>query len=128
MALRRFIHIILNPTAGRRKRHLLDDVVGRLRAAGADVTIELTEPAGPAAAFARAAFPPSPAARPAVPASPTPASALPAPRRPTTLSRICLFRLPAAVAQRSGLNRARHTTELTGDRRHPLIRQSNTKH
>ena len=55
MALRRFIHIILNPTAGRRKRHLLDDVVGRLRAAGADVTIELTEAAGHATELARAA-------------------------------------------------------------------------
>ncbi|PKP68158.1 MAG: lipid kinase, partial [Alphaproteobacteria bacterium HGW-Alphaproteobacteria-5] len=55
MALRRFIHIILNPVAGRRKRHLLDDVVGRLRAAGADVTIELTEAAGHATQLARAA-------------------------------------------------------------------------
>ena len=55
MALRRFIHIILNPTAGKRKRHLLDDVVGRLRAAGADVTIELTEAAGHATQLARAA-------------------------------------------------------------------------
>ena len=53
MALRRFIHIILNPTAGRRKRHLLDDVVGRLRAAGADVTVELTEAAGHATELAR---------------------------------------------------------------------------
>lgn len=55
MALRRFIHIILNPTAGRRNRRLLDDVVGRLRAAGADVTIELTEAAGHATDLARAA-------------------------------------------------------------------------
>jgi YegS/Rv2252/BmrU family lipid kinase len=55
LALRRFIHIILNPTAGKRKRHLLDDVVGRLRAAGADVTIELTEAAGHATQLARAA-------------------------------------------------------------------------
>lgn len=55
MALRRFIHIILNPAAGRRKRHLLDDVVERLRAAGADVTIELTEAAGHATQLARAA-------------------------------------------------------------------------
>ena len=55
MALRRFIHIILNPTAGKRKRHLLDDVVGRLRAAGADVTIELTEAAGHATQLARSA-------------------------------------------------------------------------
>lgn len=53
MALRRFIHIILNPTAGRRKRHLLDDVVGRLRAAGADVTVELTQAAGHATELAR---------------------------------------------------------------------------
>ncbi|WP_049767758.1 diacylglycerol/lipid kinase family protein [Parvibaculum lavamentivorans] len=55
MALRRFIHIILNPTAGRRKRHLLDAVIGRLRAAGADVTIELTTAAGHATELARAA-------------------------------------------------------------------------
>jgi|TARA_R100000322_G_scaffold99519_9_gene63059 diacylglycerol kinase (ATP) len=55
LALRRFIHIILNPTAGRRNRRLLDDVVGRLRAAGADVTIELTEAAGHATDLARAA-------------------------------------------------------------------------
>lgn len=55
MALRRFIHIILNPTAGRRNRRLLDDVVGRLRAAGADVTIELTEAAGHATDLACAA-------------------------------------------------------------------------
>jgi YegS/Rv2252/BmrU family lipid kinase len=55
LALRRFIHIILNPTAGRRKRDLLDDVVGRLRAAGADVTIELTEAAGHATELARKA-------------------------------------------------------------------------
>lgn len=55
MALRRFIHIILNPTAGRRKRGLLDDVVGRLRAAGADVTVELTQSAGHATELARAA-------------------------------------------------------------------------
>lgn len=55
MALRRFIHIILNPTAGRRKRGLLDEVVGRLRAAGADVTVELTQSAGHATELARAA-------------------------------------------------------------------------
>ena len=55
MALRRFIHIILNPTAGRRKRGLLDDVVARLRAAGADVTVELTQAAGHATELARAA-------------------------------------------------------------------------
>lgn len=55
MALRRFIHIILNPTAGRRKRGLLDEVVARLRAAGADVTVELTEAAGHATELARAA-------------------------------------------------------------------------
>ena len=55
MALRRFIHIILNPTAGRRKRGLLDDVIARLRAAGADVTVELTEAAGHATELARAA-------------------------------------------------------------------------
>jgi len=53
LALRRFIHIIFNPVAGRRKRHLLDDVVGRLRAAGADVTIELTEGPAHATALAR---------------------------------------------------------------------------
>lgn len=55
MALRRFIHIIFNPVAGRRKRHLLDDVVDRLRAAGADVTIELTEGPAHATALAREA-------------------------------------------------------------------------
>lgn len=55
MALRRFIHIILNPTAGRRKRGLLDDVVARLEAAGADVTVELTQAAGHATELARAA-------------------------------------------------------------------------
>ena len=55
MALRRFIHIILNPTAGRRKRGLLDDVVARMRAAGADVTVELTQSAGHATELARAA-------------------------------------------------------------------------
>lgn len=55
MALRRFIHIILNPTAGARKRHLLDAVVGRLRAAGADVTIEFTTAPGHATELARAA-------------------------------------------------------------------------
>lgn len=55
MALRRFIHIIFNPVAGRRKRHLLDDVVGRLRAAGAEVTIDLTEGPAHATALARAA-------------------------------------------------------------------------
>lgn len=55
MALRRFIHIILNPTAGARRRHLLDAVVGRLRAAGADVTIELTTAPGHATELAHAA-------------------------------------------------------------------------
>ncbi|MCF8470071.1 MAG: hypothetical protein K9G30_04750, partial [Parvibaculum sp.] len=55
MVLRHVIHIILNPTAGRRKSHLLDDVVGRLRAAGADVTVELTQSAGHATGLARAA-------------------------------------------------------------------------
>ncbi|MDO9125981.1 MAG: diacylglycerol kinase family lipid kinase [Parvibaculum sp.] len=55
LALRRFIHIILNPTAGARRRHLLDAVVGRLRAAGADVTIELTTAPGHATELARAA-------------------------------------------------------------------------
>lgn len=55
MALRRFIHIILNPAAGARRRSLLDAVVGRLRAAGADVTVELTTAPGHATELARAA-------------------------------------------------------------------------
>ncbi|MEQ8268928.1 MAG: diacylglycerol kinase family lipid kinase [Parvibaculum sp.] len=55
MALRRFVHIILNPTAGARRRSLLDAVVGRLRAAGADVTVELTTAPGHATDLARAA-------------------------------------------------------------------------
>lgn len=55
MVLRHFIHIIFNPIAGRRNPHLLDDVVGRLRGAGADVTIELTQAAGHASDLARAA-------------------------------------------------------------------------
>lgn len=53
MALRRFIHIILNPTAGARKRGLLDAVIARLRAAGADVTVELTTAPGHATELAR---------------------------------------------------------------------------
>jgi diacylglycerol kinase (ATP) len=55
LALRRFIHIILNPTAGTRNRALLDKVVGRLRASGADVTIELTQAPSHATELARAA-------------------------------------------------------------------------
>lgn len=55
MALRRFIHIILNPAAGSRNRALLDAVAARLKAAGADVTIELTRAPGHATELARAA-------------------------------------------------------------------------
>lgn len=45
MALRQSIHIILNPVAGARRAGLLHEVVGRLRDAGAEVTVE--ETAGP---------------------------------------------------------------------------------
>jgi YegS/Rv2252/BmrU family lipid kinase len=55
LALRRFIHIILNPAAGSRNRALLDAVAARLKAAGADVTIELTRAPGHATELARAA-------------------------------------------------------------------------
>ena len=53
--LRRFIHIIVNPAAGNRNRALLDRVVARLRAHGADVTIEETQAPGHATELARAA-------------------------------------------------------------------------
>ncbi|HUD52867.1 diacylglycerol kinase family protein [Parvibaculum sp.] len=55
MALRRSVHIILNPAAGARRRGLLDAVVERLKRGGATVTLELTERAGHATALARRA-------------------------------------------------------------------------
>lgn len=55
MALRRSVHIILNPAAGARRRGLIDAVVERLKRGGATVTLELTERAGHATALARRA-------------------------------------------------------------------------
>lgn len=55
MALRRSVHIILNPAAGARRRGLLDAVIGSLKRGGATVTLELTECAGHATALARRA-------------------------------------------------------------------------
>ena len=55
MALRYGFHIILNPVAGARRRGLLDDVIRRLRASGASVTVELTTHAGHATELARKA-------------------------------------------------------------------------
>ncbi len=55
MALRRSVHIILNPAAGARRRGLLDAVVERLKRGGADVTLDLTERAGHATQLARRA-------------------------------------------------------------------------
>lgn len=55
MALRRSVHIILNPAAGARRRGLLDAVVERLKRGGATVTLDLTERAGHATQLARRA-------------------------------------------------------------------------
>jgi diacylglycerol kinase family enzyme len=48
VALRRFIHIIVNPVAGARRPDLLHDVIARLRRSGANVTLEETTGPGDA--------------------------------------------------------------------------------
>ena len=53
--MRRLIHIILNPTAGARRRGLLDEIVSRLKRGGATVTLEETEGPGHATALAQRA-------------------------------------------------------------------------
>lgn len=55
MALRRSIHIILNPIAGARQPHLLHDIIERLKRAGATVTLEETSGPGDATLLAQRA-------------------------------------------------------------------------
>lgn len=55
MALRRSAHIIFNPTAGARKRDLLERVIRRLNRAGVEVTLDETKGPGHATQLAAAA-------------------------------------------------------------------------
>ena len=55
MALRRSAHIIFNPTAGARKRDLLERVIKRLNRAGVEITLDETKGPGHATELAAAA-------------------------------------------------------------------------
>ena len=55
MALRRSAHIIFNPTAGARKRDLLERVIKRLNQAGVEITLDETKGPGHATELAAAA-------------------------------------------------------------------------